>query len=46
MTHQHVYTTHVRTLPDGKDVVRCACGEEKTVTLAKVEPTGIYKRHA
>ncbi len=38
MNHEHVYTTFVRTLPDGRDVVRCSCGEEKTVTLAKQKP--------
>jgi len=38
MNHEHVYTTLVRTMPDGRDVVRCACGEQKTVTLAKQKP--------
>lgn len=38
MSHDHVYTVLVRTLPDGRDVVRCACGHEKTVALAKQKP--------
>lgn len=38
MNHEHVYTTFVRALPDGRDVIRCACGQEKTVTLAKQKP--------
>jgi hypothetical protein len=38
MNHEHVYTTLVRTLPDGRDVVRCACGHEKTLLLAKQKP--------
>ncbi len=33
MSHQHVYTTLVRTLPDGRDVLRYLCGHEITVKL-------------
>ena len=38
MSHDHVYTTLVRTLPDGRDVVRCACCHMKEVVLANQKP--------
>lgn len=38
MSHEHIYTVFVKTLPDGRDVIRCACGETRTVTLSRQKP--------
>ena len=34
MTHTHIYTQHIRTLPDGRDIIACACGHQFTAMLA------------
>jgi len=38
MTHTHIFTDHVRTTPDGKDIVACKCGHETEVRLVASSP--------
>jgi hypothetical protein len=47
MSHAHIFTNHVRTTADGKDIVACTCGHETEVRLVASSPEASpTNRHA